>query len=106
MPRMRSATPSDALFTHLFLKVDAVQLRKIIKFHETLIKFKGFALSAGALENLQKGYKTMPQILLKQAKISFETCRKACPNKALEQVERKTGKKLPKWCPEGSPRAP
>ena len=63
MPRMRSAAPSGALFTHFFLKVDAVQLRKIIEFRETFIKFKGFALSAGARENLQKGYKTMPQIL-------------------------------------------
>ena len=65
MPRMRSAAPSGALFTNFFLKVDAVQLRKIIKFRETVIKFKGFALSAGALENLHKGYKTMPQILQK-----------------------------------------
>ena len=90
MPRMRSAAPSGALFTHFFLKVDAVQLREIIEFRETVIKFKGFALSAGALENLQKGYKNMPQILQKLAKISFETCRKACPNKTLEQVARKT----------------
>ena len=90
MSRMRAATPSDALFTHLFLKVDAVQLREIIEFRETVIKFKGFALSAGALENLQKGYKNLPQILQKLAKFSFETCRKACPNKTLEQVARTT----------------
>ena len=90
MPRMRSAAPSGALFTRLFLKVDAGQLNKNVTFRETFIKFKGFALSAGALENLQKGYKNLPQILQKLAKFSFETCRKACPNKTLEQVARTT----------------
>ena len=62
---MRSAAPSGALFTHLFLKVDAGQLNKNVKFRETFIKFKGFDVSAGDRENFKKGNKIISQILLK-----------------------------------------
>jgi hypothetical protein len=65
MPRMRSATPLNALFFKLFLKNDPGQHLKIIEFHETVIKFKGFDISAGDRENFKKGNKIVSQILQK-----------------------------------------
>ena len=90
MPRRCSTTSSNALFFELFLKINASQLRKIIKNHGTVIEFKGFVIPTGALENFLKGYKTVSRILQKTAKFSSKTCRKACPHKTLKQVAKKT----------------